>query len=107
MGLRLGLYPSGLLDTSACICNEKPSANFRHIVNCKKFLQYRSVLHYAVHDVIYKIFKCYNFNCKVEPLLKLYSDNNLFDSRRGDLIAPFVDSSQVVDFTTVDPLFSI
>ncbi|KAL0210297.1 hypothetical protein P9112_010381 [Eukaryota sp. TZLM1-RC] len=44
------------------------------------------------------------FFCKVEPLLKHYSDDNLFNSRRGDLIAPFVDSSQVVvDFTTVDP----
>ncbi|KAL0222851.1 hypothetical protein P9112_002241 [Eukaryota sp. TZLM1-RC] len=54
------------------------------------------------------MFKCYNFNCKVEPLLKHYSDNNLFDSRRGDLIAPFVDSSQVVvDFFTVDPFASI
>ncbi|KAL0208682.1 hypothetical protein P9112_011269 [Eukaryota sp. TZLM1-RC] len=54
------------------------------------------------------MFNCYNFNCKVEPLLKPYSDNNLFDSRQGDLIAPFVDSSQVVDdFTTVDPFASI
>ncbi|KAL0206228.1 hypothetical protein P9112_001535 [Eukaryota sp. TZLM1-RC] len=36
------------------------------------------------------------------------SDNNLFDSRRGDLIVPFVDSFQVVvDFTTVDPFVSI
>ncbi|KAL0209186.1 hypothetical protein P9112_011773 [Eukaryota sp. TZLM1-RC] len=54
------------------------------------------------------MFKCYNFSCKVEPLLKHYSDNNLFNSRRGDLIASFVDSSQVVvDFTTVDPVASI
>ncbi|KAL0218920.1 hypothetical protein P9112_004573 [Eukaryota sp. TZLM1-RC] len=104
MRLRLGLYPSGLLDNSVCICNEKPTTNFRHIVSCKKFLQYRSVLHNAVRDVTYKMFKCYNFSCKVEPLLKHHSDNNLFNSRRGDLIAPFVDSSQVVvDFTTVDP----
>ncbi|KAL0216493.1 hypothetical protein P9112_008677 [Eukaryota sp. TZLM1-RC] len=50
------------------------------------------------------MFKCYNFSCKVEPFLKHYRDNNLFNSRRGDIIAPFVDSSQVVvDFTTVDP----
>ncbi|KAL0223190.1 hypothetical protein P9112_002580 [Eukaryota sp. TZLM1-RC] len=108
MRWRLGLYPSGLLDTSACICNQKPSANFCHFVSCKKFLQYRSVLHNAVHHVTYEMFKCYNFNCKVEPLLKHYSDNTLFDARRGDLIALFVDSSQVVvDFTTVDPFASI
>ncbi|KAL0208821.1 hypothetical protein P9112_011408 [Eukaryota sp. TZLM1-RC] len=104
MRLRLRMYPSGLLDNSVCICNEKPSANLRHIVSCKKFLQYRSVLHNAVRDVTYEMFKCYNFSCKVEALLKHYSDNNLFNSRRGDLIAPFVDSFQVVvDFTTVDP----
>ncbi|KAL0223287.1 hypothetical protein P9112_002677 [Eukaryota sp. TZLM1-RC] len=104
MRLRLGIYPSGLLDNSYCICNKKPTANIRHIVSCKKFLQYRSVLHNAVRDVTYEMFKCYNFSCRVEPLLKHYSDDNLFNSRRGDLIAPFVDSSQVVvDFTTVDP----
>ncbi|KAL0205454.1 hypothetical protein P9112_000761 [Eukaryota sp. TZLM1-RC] len=104
MRLRLGLNPSGLLDNSVCICNEKPFANCRHIVSGKKFLQYRSVLHNAVRDVTSEMFKSYNFSCKVEPLLKHYSDNNLFYSRRGDLIALFVDSSQVVvDFTTVDP----
>ncbi|KAL0210058.1 hypothetical protein P9112_010142 [Eukaryota sp. TZLM1-RC] len=104
MRLRLGLYPSGFLNNFVCICNAKPTANFRYIVSCKKFLQYRSVLHNDVRDVTYEMFKCYNFSCKVEPFFKHYSDNNLFNSRRGDLIAPFVDSSQVVvDFTTVDP----
>ncbi|KAL0205969.1 hypothetical protein P9112_001276 [Eukaryota sp. TZLM1-RC] len=49
------------------------------------------------------MFKCYNFRCKVEPLLKHYSDNNLFNSCGGDLIAPIVESSQVVvDFTAVE-----
>ncbi|KAL0227412.1 hypothetical protein P9112_014736 [Eukaryota sp. TZLM1-RC] len=106
--LRSRLYPNRLLDNSACICNEKLSANFRHIVSCKKFLQYRSVLHNAVRDLTYEMFKSYNFSCKVEPLLRHYRDNILFDSRHSDLIAPFVDSSQaVVDYTTVDPFASI
>ncbi|KAL0207651.1 hypothetical protein P9112_012279 [Eukaryota sp. TZLM1-RC] len=39
MRLRLGMYPSGLLDNLYCICNKKPTANFRHIVSCQKFLQ--------------------------------------------------------------------
>ncbi|KAL0227238.1 hypothetical protein P9112_014562 [Eukaryota sp. TZLM1-RC] len=105
MRLKLGMLSSGLLDNSVCICNEKPTVNFRHIVSCTKFLQYRSVLHTAVRDVTYEMFKCYNFSCKVEPLLKHYSDHNMFKARRGDLIAAFVDSSQVFgDFTTVDPL---
>ncbi|KAL0211347.1 hypothetical protein P9112_009645 [Eukaryota sp. TZLM1-RC] len=91
-----------------CICNDKTTVNFRHIVSCKKFLQYRSVLHNVIRDVTFEMFKCYNFSCNVEPLLKHYSDNKLFNSRRGDLIAPFVDSTQVVvDFTTVDPFVFI
>ncbi|KAL0226047.1 hypothetical protein P9112_013371 [Eukaryota sp. TZLM1-RC] len=94
MRLRLGLYPSGLLGNSVCICNEKPTTNFRHIVSCKKFLQYRSVLHNAVRDVTYEMFKCYNLSCKVKPLL-------LFNSRRGDLIAPFVEFSQVETFAFI------
>ncbi|KAL0205977.1 hypothetical protein P9112_001284 [Eukaryota sp. TZLM1-RC] len=94
MRLRLGMYPSGLLDKSYCICNK----------NLLPISVILSVLHNAIRDVAYEMFKCYNFSCKVEPLLKHYSDDNLFNSRRGDLIAPFVDSSQVVvDFTTVDP----
>ncbi|KAL0249642.1 hypothetical protein GEMRC1_004871 [Eukaryota sp. GEM-RC1] len=49
-----------------------------------------------------------NYSCKIEPLLNHYSDNNVFDFRRGDLIAPFLDSSQVVvDFTTVDPFAKV
>ncbi|KAL0226169.1 hypothetical protein P9112_013493 [Eukaryota sp. TZLM1-RC] len=64
-------------------------------------------LHDAVCDVTYEMFKCYNFSCKVQPLLKHYSDNFLFNSRLGDLIVPFVDSSEVVDFTTIDPVASI
>ncbi|KAL0239893.1 hypothetical protein GEMRC1_010001 [Eukaryota sp. GEM-RC1] len=108
MRLRLGLFPSGLLNNSICVCDNRATATFRHVVSCKKFLQFRSVLHNAVRDVTYEMFKSYNYSCKIEPLLKHYSDNNVCDSRRGDLIAPFLDSSQVVvDFTTVDPFAKV
>ncbi|KAL0238013.1 hypothetical protein GEMRC1_012487 [Eukaryota sp. GEM-RC1] len=108
MRLRLGLFPSGLLNNSICVCDNRSTATFRHVVSCKKFLQFRSVLHNAVRDVTYEMFKSYNYSCKIEPLLKHYSDNNVFDSWRGDLIAPFLDSSQVVvDFTTVDPFAKV
>ncbi|KAL0251831.1 hypothetical protein GEMRC1_001043 [Eukaryota sp. GEM-RC1] len=104
MRLRLGLIPSSLLNNSICVCDNRSTATFCHVVSCKKFFQFRSVLYNAVRDVTYEMFKSYSYNCKIEPLLKHYSDNNVFDSRRGDLIAPFLDSSQVVvDFTTVDP----
>ncbi|KAL0235937.1 hypothetical protein GEMRC1_002519 [Eukaryota sp. GEM-RC1] len=108
MRLRLGLFPSGLLNNSICVCDYRATATFRHVVSCKKFLQFRSVLHNAVRYVTYEMFKSYNYSCKIEPLLKHYSDNNVFHSRRGDLIAPFLDSSPVVvDFTTVDPFAKV
>ncbi|KAL0250980.1 hypothetical protein GEMRC1_000194 [Eukaryota sp. GEM-RC1] len=102
MRLRLGLFPSGLLNNSICVCDNRSTATFRRVVSCKKFLQFRSVLHNAVRDVTFEMFKSYNHSCKIEPLLKHYSGKNVFDSRRGDLIAPFLDSSQVVvDFSIV------
>ncbi|KAL0205967.1 hypothetical protein P9112_001274 [Eukaryota sp. TZLM1-RC] len=102
--LRTDDFSKMLIDEIYRISTFNFFANFRHIVSCKKFPQYRSVLHNAVRDVTYEMFKCYNFSCKAEPLLKHYSDDNLFNSRRGDLIAPFVDSCQVVVVSsTVDP----
>ncbi|KAL0219647.1 hypothetical protein P9112_005300 [Eukaryota sp. TZLM1-RC] len=104
MRLRLGLFPSELLDNSVCCCVKRPKADFKHIVSCKKFLQFRSILHNSVRDVTYEMFRCHGVNGKIEPLLKHYSDNDIFNCRRGDLIVPFTNSSQaVVDFTTVDP----
>ncbi|KAL0235903.1 hypothetical protein GEMRC1_002485 [Eukaryota sp. GEM-RC1] len=104
MRLRLGLFPSELLDNTECCCEKRPKADFRHIVSCKKFLQFRSILHNAVRDVTYEMFKCHGFNGKIEPVLKHYSDDNITNSRRGDLIVPYLDSCQaVIDFTTVDP----
>ncbi|KAL0224268.1 hypothetical protein P9112_003658 [Eukaryota sp. TZLM1-RC] len=41
--LRLGLFPSELLDNSVCCCVKRPKADFKHIVSCKKFLQFRSI----------------------------------------------------------------
>ncbi|KAL0241139.1 hypothetical protein GEMRC1_006374 [Eukaryota sp. GEM-RC1] len=104
MHLRLGLFPSELLANIMCCCEKRPKADFRHIVSCKKFLQFRSIIHNAVRDVTYQMFKCHGFNGKIEPLLKHYSDDNITNSRRGDLIVPYLDSCQaVIDFTTVDP----
>ncbi|KAL0206382.1 hypothetical protein P9112_001689 [Eukaryota sp. TZLM1-RC] len=105
------VFAAFLADIQNCtsLISQQPRPFGLHLTNeaWKQNMRLRlgmSVLHNAVRDVTYEMFKCYNFSCKVEPLLKHYSDDNLFNSRRGDLIAPFVDSSQVVvDFTTVDP----
>ncbi|KAL0205338.1 hypothetical protein P9112_000645 [Eukaryota sp. TZLM1-RC] len=104
MRLGLGLFPSELLVNSVCCCVKRTKADFKHIVSCKKFLQFRSILHNSVLDVTYEMFRCHGFNGKTESLLKHYSDNDIFNCRRGDLIVPFTNSFQaVVDFTIVDP----
>ncbi|KAL0225952.1 hypothetical protein P9112_013276 [Eukaryota sp. TZLM1-RC] len=104
------VFAAFLSDMQNCtsLISQQPRPFGLHLTNeaWKQNMRLRlgmSVLHNAVRDVTYEMFNCHNFSCKVEPLLKHYSDDNLFNSRRGDLIAPFVDSSQVVvDFTTVD-----
>ncbi|KAL0244124.1 hypothetical protein GEMRC1_008209 [Eukaryota sp. GEM-RC1] len=104
MRLRLGLFSAELLDNSECICSHRRSATFRHLINCPKFIQFRSVLHNAVKDVTFEMFKAHGFHAKVEPLFSKLGLDLINNSRRGDLHGPFVDSSQIIlDVTTVDP----
>ncbi|KAL0233188.1 hypothetical protein GEMRC1_011933 [Eukaryota sp. GEM-RC1] len=104
MRLRLGLFPAELLDSSECICSHRRIATFRHVINCPKFIQFRSVLHNAVRDVTFEMFKAHRFHAKVEPLCSKLGLDLINNSRRGDLHGPFVDSSQIIlDVTTVDP----
>ncbi|KAL0230922.1 hypothetical protein GEMRC1_011072 [Eukaryota sp. GEM-RC1] len=69
-----------------------------------KFIQFRSVLHNAVRDVTFEMFKAHGFHAKVEPLFSKLGLDLINNSRRGDLHGPFVDSSQIIlDVITVDP----
>ncbi|KAL0245192.1 hypothetical protein GEMRC1_009272 [Eukaryota sp. GEM-RC1] len=106
MRLRLlvGLFPAELLDNSECVCSHRRIATFRHVINCPKFIQFCSVLHNAVRDVTFEMFKARGFPVKVEPLFSKLGLDLKTNSRRGDLHGPFVDSSQIIlDITTVDP----
>ncbi|KAL0209987.1 hypothetical protein P9112_010071 [Eukaryota sp. TZLM1-RC] len=102
MRLLLGLFPLELLYNSVCCCVNRPQADFKHVVSCKKFLQFMSSLHNSVRYVTYEMFRCLGFNGKTEPLLKHYSDSGIFNCCRGDLIVPLTIQA-VVDFATVDP----
>ncbi|KAL0231331.1 hypothetical protein GEMRC1_010735 [Eukaryota sp. GEM-RC1] len=104
MRLRLGLFPVELLDNSECVCSHRRSATFRHVINCPNFIHFRSVLHNAVRDVTFEIFKAHEFHAKVEPSFSKLGLDLINNSRRGDLHGPFVDSSQIIlDVPTVDP----
>ncbi|KAL0229471.1 hypothetical protein GEMRC1_014088 [Eukaryota sp. GEM-RC1] len=104
MRLCLGLIPSELLDNSECVCSNRRIATFRHVINCSKFIQFRSVLQNAVIDVTFGMFKTRGFRAKVEPIFSKLVLDLINNSRRGDLHVPFIDSSQIIlDVTTVDP----
>ncbi|KAL0241007.1 hypothetical protein GEMRC1_006243 [Eukaryota sp. GEM-RC1] len=104
MRLRLGLFPAELLDNSECVCTHRRIATFRHVINCPKFIQFCSVLHNAVRDVTFEMFKAHGFHPKVEPLFRKLGLDLIDNSRLGDLHGLFVDSCQIIlDVTTVDP----
>ncbi|KAL0229302.1 hypothetical protein GEMRC1_013921 [Eukaryota sp. GEM-RC1] len=104
MRLGLDLFPDELLDNSECVSSHRRNATFRDVINCLKFIQFRSVLHNAVTDVTFEMFKVHGFHAKVEPLFSMLGLDLINNSRRGDLHGPFIDSSQIIlDVTTVVP----
>ncbi|KAL0252210.1 hypothetical protein GEMRC1_001422 [Eukaryota sp. GEM-RC1] len=104
MRLRLGLFPAELPDNSECVCNHRRIATFRHVINCPKFIQFRSVLHNAVRDITFEMFKAHGFHAKVENVFSKLGLDLITNSRRGDLHGPFIDTNQIIlDVTTIDP----
>ncbi|KAL0225585.1 hypothetical protein P9112_012909 [Eukaryota sp. TZLM1-RC] len=77
-----------------------------HILNCKYFITYRSIVHDSVRDQLYAICKSFNIEAFIEPLVrKLSSDqtDDSFGKRRADLVAPGIDGVlNVVDVVSVD-----
>ncbi|KAL0214289.1 hypothetical protein P9112_006473 [Eukaryota sp. TZLM1-RC] len=77
-----------------------------HILNCKYFITYRSIVHDSVRDQLYALCKSFNIEAFVEPLVrKLSSDQTdvFFGKRRADLVAPGIDGVlNVVDVVSVD-----
>ncbi|KAL0239554.1 hypothetical protein GEMRC1_009662 [Eukaryota sp. GEM-RC1] len=106
---RLGLWPSGLLKHSPCLCGRSKASNFHHLVNCHQFIHFhfRSIIHNSIRDTRLDMFKANAFHGKIEPVLANLSDQQKVDRSRGDLIGPWLSCQEIImDFTTVDPCIS-
>ncbi|KAL0208494.1 hypothetical protein P9112_011081 [Eukaryota sp. TZLM1-RC] len=104
MRLRCFLWPCSLPNDLICRC--KSVVTLSHILNCKYFITYRSLVHDSVRDQLYAMCKSFNIEAFIEPLVrKLSSDqtDDSFGKRRADLVAPGIDGVlNVVDVVSVD-----
>ncbi|KAL0214362.1 hypothetical protein P9112_006546 [Eukaryota sp. TZLM1-RC] len=81
--------------------------DMNHLFNCNFNITYHSVVHDAVQDQLYAMWKSHHIEAFVEPLVPNLSpeneDDNTFGRRRADLITPGSDGViKVVDVVTVD-----
>ncbi|KAL0225992.1 hypothetical protein P9112_013316 [Eukaryota sp. TZLM1-RC] len=99
MRMRCFLWPCSLPNDLICRC--KSVVTLSHILNCKYFITYRSIVHDSVRDQLYAMCKSFNIEAFIEPLVrKLSSDqtDDSFGKRRADLVAPGIDGVLNVDF---------
>ncbi|KAL0213822.1 hypothetical protein P9112_006006 [Eukaryota sp. TZLM1-RC] len=98
------LWPCSLPNDLICRC--KSVVILSHILNCKYFITYRSIVHDSVRDQIYDMCKSFNIEAFIEPLVRKLSSDQTYDSfgkRRADLVAPGTDGVlNVVDVVSVD-----
>ncbi|KAL0216348.1 hypothetical protein P9112_008532 [Eukaryota sp. TZLM1-RC] len=104
MRMRCFLWPCSLPNDLICRC--RSVVTLSHILNCKYFITYRSIVHDSVRDQLYAMCKSFNIEAFIEPLVhKLSSDqtDDSFGKRRADLVAPGIDGVlNVVDVVSVD-----
>ncbi|KAL0220574.1 hypothetical protein RCL1_000428 [Eukaryota sp. TZLM3-RCL] len=104
MRLRCFLWPNNLPHELVCKCSQR--LTFHHLLNCKYFITYRSVLHDGVRDQLHAMCKSHKVESFVEPLLRKLAENEDDDSsgqRRADVIIPSSNGTlHVVDVVTVD-----
>ncbi|KAL0219288.1 hypothetical protein P9112_004941 [Eukaryota sp. TZLM1-RC] len=91
--MRCFLWPCSLPNDLICRC--KSVVTLSHILNCKYFITYRSLVHDSVRDQLYAM-------CKIRKLSSDQTDDS-FGKRRADLVAPGIDGVlNVVDVVSVD-----
>ncbi|KAL0214800.1 hypothetical protein P9112_006984 [Eukaryota sp. TZLM1-RC] len=104
MRMRCFLWPCSLPNDLICRC--KSVVTFLHILNCKYFITYRSIVHDSVRDQLYAMCKSFNIEAFIEPLVRKLSADQTDDSfgkRRADLVASGIDGVlNVVDVVSVD-----
>ncbi|KAL0219200.1 hypothetical protein P9112_004853 [Eukaryota sp. TZLM1-RC] len=93
MRMRCFLWPCSLPNDLLCRC--KNVVTLSHILNCKYFITYSSI----VHD-------SFNIEAFIDPSVHKQSPDqtdNSFGKRRADLVAPRIDGAlNVVDAVSVD-----
>ncbi|KAL0206672.1 hypothetical protein P9112_001979 [Eukaryota sp. TZLM1-RC] len=104
MRMRCFLWPCSSPNDFICRCKSVVTPS--HILNCKYFITYRSIVHDSVRDQLYAMCKNFNIDAFIEPLVRKLSSDQIDDSfgkRRADLVAPGIDGVlNVVDIVSVD-----
>ncbi|KAL0204953.1 hypothetical protein P9112_000260 [Eukaryota sp. TZLM1-RC] len=104
--MRLRCFPWPCSSPNELICRYKSVVMLSHILNCKYFITYRSIVHDSVRDQLYAMCNSFNIEAFIEPLVRKLSPDRTDDSfneRRADLVAPGIDGVlNVVDVVSVD-----
>ncbi|KAL0205075.1 hypothetical protein P9112_000382 [Eukaryota sp. TZLM1-RC] len=103
--MRCFLWPCSVPNDLMCRCGLLIHLN--NLFNCKFNTTHSSVVHDAVRDKLYAMYKSHHIETLLEPLERKLSpeneDENTFWKRRVDLITPGSDGViKVVDVVTVD-----
>ncbi|KAL0210916.1 hypothetical protein P9112_009214 [Eukaryota sp. TZLM1-RC] len=94
MRMRCFLWPCSLPNVLICRC--KSVVTLSHILNCKNFITYRSLVHDSVRDQLYAMCKSFNIEAFIEPLVRKLSSDQTDDSFGIDGVL------NVVDVVSVD-----
>ncbi|KAL0239982.1 hypothetical protein GEMRC1_010090 [Eukaryota sp. GEM-RC1] len=78
-----------------------------HLLNCNRFISFRSKVHDSVRDQLYCMCKSYGIVSFLEPVLAgLFDDTDVhksFGNSRGDFIFPGLDGSFIIaDVMSID-----
>ncbi|KAL0231152.1 hypothetical protein GEMRC1_010557 [Eukaryota sp. GEM-RC1] len=105
MRLRSYIWPDNLPHNLKCQCEQ--SVTPTHLLNCNRFISFRSRVHDSVRDQLYCMCKSYGKDSFLEPVLAgLFDDTDVdksFGNSHGDVIFPGLDGSFIIaDIVSID-----
>ncbi|KAL0210871.1 hypothetical protein P9112_009169 [Eukaryota sp. TZLM1-RC] len=104
MRFRSFSWPDNLPHSLISKCSRK--ITITHLLNCKHFITFESMVHDAARDKLYCMCKTHGIESFLEPLLSnLFDTEDDFDkNNRGDVILPGLDGTFIlVDVMSVGP----
>ncbi|KAL0205979.1 hypothetical protein P9112_001286 [Eukaryota sp. TZLM1-RC] len=99
MRMRCFLWPCSLPNDLICRC--KSVVTFSHILNCKYFITYRSIVNDSVRDQLYAMCKSFNIEAFIEPLVRKLSSDQTDDLLGIDGVLNVVDVVSVHCFPLI------